>query len=83
MHRFFKIPKTAAILRSVGIFAGSVTESFIFVSKKANQVQLPQFVSCINALTQNIDVYGGLEFLNISKFDNAINENITKYNWCS
>ena len=52
-------------------------------SKKANQVQLPQFASCINALAQNIDVYGGFEFLNISKFDNAINENITKYNWCS
>ena len=33
--------------------------------------------------SSNIDVYGGSEFLNISKIDNVINENTTEYNWCS
>ena len=52
----------AAILRSVGIFVGSVIGSFIFVSKIANQVQLPQFASCINALAQILTFMAVLNF---------------------
>ena len=61
-------------------FTGSGVGSFIFVSKIANHGQLLQFDNCFSSY---IDVYGGSAFLNISKFDNVINENTTKYNWCS